>query len=245
MHWNNRHVVVNHQKSRYYKHHSNKRLSTSYQIKRWQHNPRHRKGVTYRTFNIQKKYRSHTPHVQQHKVLRAKQQHFINKNKHRTEHDRNKYTHSKSQNQSLKHKLQINRAVKIDKYPLQKNSLTKHEAYKNKYWQKTKNAKRAYNDKVKTTRPIKSAAKLHVNKHDKVKNNIKKDVYKQSNQIITHRGRAESSYVKAIKTPKRNYQHNQTSTNIKRVHKRSNTKVTHSRENRGSKTHKNRAKQHN
>ncbi|TWX73907.1 DUF3300 domain-containing protein [Colwellia sp. C1TZA3] len=255
MHWNNHHVVVNHHKSRYYKHHSNKKTSTSYQVKRWQHNPRHRKGVAYRTANIQKKYRSHTPSVQQHKALRVKQKHFVNKNKHRAEHAGNKYTHSRSkgqsqsQSQNLKHKLQVNRAVKIDKHPLEKNSLIKHKAYKNKHWQQSNSSKKTYNDKVKTTKSINSAAKLHANmnknSHDRVKNNIKKDNYKQSNQVITNRGHTKRSYVKAVKAPKRNDQHNQASTNVKRMHKRSNAKVTRSRKNSASRTRQNRAKQHN
>ncbi|SEK83413.1 Protein of unknown function [Colwellia chukchiensis] len=84
MHWSNRHVVVYHHKSRYYKHHSKKKRATSYQAKRWQHNPRHRKGVAYRNAHIQKKYAAHGAKVQQHRALRAKQKHI--KKAHLTHH---------------------------------------------------------------------------------------------------------------------------------------------------------------
>ncbi|WP_259364549.1 MULTISPECIES: DUF3300 domain-containing protein [unclassified Colwellia] len=242
VHWSNRHVVVNHHKSRYYKHHSNKKSSTSYQSKPWQHNPRHRKGVAYRTSNIQKKYRSHTPNVQKHKALRTKQKSFVNKNKRLTEHTGNKYTHSKNQNQSLKHKLQVNRALKIDKHPLKKNSLTQQKAYKNKPWQQTKGSKKPYNDKIETAKP---QVNMNRNRNNEVKKYIKKDSYSQNDQGITNRARTEKSYLKAVKKPKKTYQNHPTSTSEKSVHKRSNAKVTRSQKNRGSRTHQNRAKRHN
>jgi hypothetical protein len=246
VHWSNRHVVVRHHKSRYYKHHSKKKTSTSYQAKRWQHNPRHRKGVAYRTSNIQKKYRSPTPSVQQHKAVRAKQKHFVNKNKHITKHPSNKYTSSKSQ--SLKHKLQVNQAVKIDKHKVKKQALTKHEPYKNKNWQKTKDSTKSYNDKVKKAKSIKSAPKQHTNKHNAVKSSVKKDIYKQSNQVFTNRTGADKSYSKPVKAPKSTYQKSQSSKSTqsaKRVNNRSNAKATNNRKNNGSRTRQNREKQHN
>lgn len=118
VHWSNRHVVVHHHKSRYYKHHSKRKVSTSYQTKRWQHNPRHRKGVAYRTSNIQKKYRSHAPSVQKNKALRSKQKHIVNKHQ---------YTKniSNSKHRSFQQKLKVNRAVKIDSHPIRKNTQVK------------------------------------------------------------------------------------------------------------------------
>ncbi|MFT5636476.1 MAG: hypothetical protein ACI89T_001944 [Cognaticolwellia sp.] len=240
VHWSNRHVVVNHYKSRYYKHHSNKKASTSYQSKPWQHKPRHRKGVAYRTSNIQKKYRSHTSSVQKNKALRTKQKSFVNKNKHRTEHAGNEYTHSRNKSQNLKHNLQVNRVVKIDKHPLKKNSLTQQKAYRNKPWQQTKGSKKAYNDKIETTKPY-----VNMNRHDEVRNNINKSSYSQSDQVITNRDRTEKSYINAVKTPKKNHQNRPASASEKNVHKRSNTKVTRSQKNSGSRTHQNIAKRHN
>ncbi|UUO21829.1 DUF3300 domain-containing protein [Colwellia sp. M166] len=130
VHWSNHHVVVQHQSSRYYKHHSNKKVSTSYQAKRWQHNPRHRKGVAYRTSHIQKKYRSHTPSVQQHKMLRSKQKHFV---------DSHQYTkkNSSSKHQNLQYKLKVNRAVKIDNHQNKKKVLTKSMPYTDNKWRET------------------------------------------------------------------------------------------------------------
>jgi hypothetical protein len=231
VHWSNRHVVVNYHKSRYYKHHSNKKMSTSYEVKRWQHNPRHRKGVAYRTSSIQKKYHSHTPSVQKNEA-------FVNKKKRHTEHASNEYIHSK--NKSLKHKLHVNQALKIDQHPLKKNLLTKQEIYKNKRWQQTKGSKKSYHDKIKTAK-----AYVDMNWHDEVKNNIKKDSYSQSVQVITRRNRTEKSYVNAVKTPKKTYQNRQASASNKSVHKRSNDKVTRRQKNRVSRTHQNRATRHN
>jgi hypothetical protein len=242
MHWSNRHVVVHHHKSRYYKHHSNKKATTSYQTKRWQHNPRHRKGVAYRTSNIQKKYLSHTASVQKNKALRTKQKPFVNKNKRRTEHTGNEYMHSKNKNknQSLKHKLQVNRAIKIDKHALKKNSLTQQKSYRNKPWQQTKGSKKSYKDKIETAKPH-----VNMNRHNQVKKHIKKDSYSKNDQVITNRSRTEKSYLKALITPKKTYQNRQASASGKKVYKRSNAKVTRSQKNSGSRTDQNRAKRHN
>jgi hypothetical protein len=141
VHWNNHHVVVHHHKSRYYKHHSNKRVSTSYQSKKWQHNPRHRKGVTYRSTSIQKKYRSHTPSVQRNerirsKKLRSENMHLANKH----------YTKPASKlHKNVSHKLRINQAVKVNKHNKAKHTASKREPYKDSKWRKTKTQKPTYN----------------------------------------------------------------------------------------------------
>jgi len=238
VHWSNRHVVVHHHKSRYYKHHSNKKASTSYQAKRWQHNPRHRKGVAYRTSNIQKKYRSHTPRMQKNKAFRTIQKPFVNKNKHRTEHAGNEYIHSKDK--SLKHMLQVNRAIKIDKHPLKKNSLIRQKSYRNKPWQQTKGSKESYKDKIETAKPH-----VNRNRNNEVKKYIKKDSYSENNQGITNRARTKQSDLKALTTPKKTYQNRQASASEKSVYKRSNAKVTRSKKNSGRRTDQNRAKRHN
>ncbi|MBA6329345.1 DUF3300 domain-containing protein [Colwellia sp. MB02u-6] len=182
VHWSNRHVVVNHHKSRYYKHHSNKKVSTSYQVKRWHHNPRHRKGVAYRTSNIQKKYRSHTPSVQKNKVLRTKQRPFVNKNKLRTEHPSNEYIHSK--NKSLKHKLQVNRAVKINKNPLKKNIKKDSYSQRDQVITNRDRTKKSYINAVKT--PKKTYQKRPTSASDK-------SVHTRSNAKVTRRQKNSGS----------------------------------------------------
>tara|TARA_R110000737_G_scaffold176266_5_gene201361 strand:- start:1572 stop:3065 length:1494 start_codon:yes stop_codon:yes gene_type:complete len=248
VHWNNHHVVVHHHKSRYYKHHSNKKVSSSYQATRWQHNPRHRKGVAYRTSQIQKKYRSHTPSVQQHKVLRSKQKYGVHETKHETKHANRKYTDSKSQ--SLKHKLQVNRAVKIDQHKVKKSSLTKHEPYKSKKWRKNEQAPHVYSGNVKSAKTIKSPAKQYKNKPNLTKSYVKENNYKHSNKQNSHaytsKAQAEKSYTKADNAPSRSsYKKSQNSKSEKRVHKRSTAKVASHDKSRASSTHKSRAKQHN
>jgi hypothetical protein len=85
-HWSNHHVVVHHHNRRYQhsnhrRYHSPQRISTSYQAKRWQHNPYHRKGVSYRSDKITKKYRSIRPSYASSKISRAKQKLPYNSNK--------------------------------------------------------------------------------------------------------------------------------------------------------------------
>ena len=85
-HWTNNHVVVHHQTRKYQhsknrKYHSRQRISTSHQAKRWQHNPYHRKGVSYRSDKISKKYRSIRPSNSSSQISRAKQKLPYNSNK--------------------------------------------------------------------------------------------------------------------------------------------------------------------
>ena len=150
VHWHNRHVVVHHHKSRYYKHHSKKRVSTSYQGKKWQHNPRHRKGVAYRTANIQKKYRSHTPSVQRHKMAREEKVHFAQKSKYKVK--QNSTLHKR-----VKHKLKVNQAVKVDKHARVKSSLNKTPPYQDPKWRSAKANKSTYERN--STRKVKSPSR--------------------------------------------------------------------------------------
>ncbi|ARD45653.1 DUF3300 domain-containing protein [Colwellia sp. PAMC 21821] len=240
VHWSNRHVVVQHHKSRYYKKHSKKKVSTSYQSTRWQHNPRHRKGVAYRTSSTQKKYRSHTPSAEQHKALRANQKHFVNKNKHKAKHASNKYNSKKSQN--LKHKLQVNRAVKIDKHKVDKHSLTKQEPYKNKNWRQAKDSKKIDNNKIYTS------SKRYEQKHKEFRTSEKNVSHRQSTQVLTSRNNSEKSYSKPVKTQNSTVQKRHNSNRFKSensVRKHSNSKVTNRQQSSGSRTHQSRAKQHN
>lgn len=97
VHWHNRHVVVHHHKSRYYKRHSHQRVTRNYQSKKWQHKPRHRKGVAYRNSRIQKKYRRHTPSVDHYKNTRAKHVSLARKTKHHDTHINSRHSDSKRQ----------------------------------------------------------------------------------------------------------------------------------------------------
>ncbi|MFT5636424.1 MAG: hypothetical protein ACI89T_001889 [Cognaticolwellia sp.] len=250
VHWSNRHVVVHHHKSRYYKHHSNKKVSSSHQAQRWEHNPNHRKGVAYRTSNIQKKYRSHTPSQQQHKAVRAKQKHFVNKNKLTKKQKLSKYNSSKSQ--GLKNKLRVNQAVnidkhqvKIDKHKVNKQSLTKHEPYKDKNWQHAKDSRKTYNEKVKTTRSSKLLPTRPTNKHNAVKSKVSNDRHRQSKQVFSNQGVTERNHSKPVNTPKSTYKKSQSAKSVKRVNKRAETKVANRQKSSGSRTHQSRAKQHN
>lgn len=56
--WHRRHVVVtHHHKTRQYRSHH--RITRSHGVKRWQHNPTHRRGVAYRSEKVKTRYFSH------------------------------------------------------------------------------------------------------------------------------------------------------------------------------------------
>lgn len=230
--WHNRHVVVNHHKSRYYKRHSKKKTSTSYQSKRWEHNPRHRKGVAYRSANLQKKYRSHTPSVQQHKAVRENQKHLFNKNKHIIKQTNNKFSPKYNSNKSdnIRHKLQVNRAIKVEKSQLKKHVSVKHEPYKAKGFQQ-KNTHKQQLNKAKNTESAKSTNKYYGNKHQVTKNSDNQVNSRKTEQVISHRRSSEQNHSKPITTTKKSYQPRHSSKSEKSFSKRSSENGQKSRNN--------------
>lgn len=207
VHWHNHHVVVHHHKSRYYKHHSKKRVSTSYQGKKWQHNPRHRKGVAYRTDNIQQKYRSHTPSVQKHKIARSKQVHTAKQNKRAVK-------HSSAVHKNVKRQLKVNQAVKIDKHARTKNSINKTQPYQDPKWRNTKVQKPTYNQRNSEGANNRSKT-VYKNKQT---TKYVSTAHKQKNNSGYSKNQQQKHYVKNKPSQHRGYQHS---------NKRSVTKVTH------------------
>ena len=60
-HWHNRHVVVNHYNRPVY--HPRKKIVTSHSAKRWNHQPKHRRGVAYSNGRLKHKYYGSRPSV--------------------------------------------------------------------------------------------------------------------------------------------------------------------------------------
>ena len=60
-HWHNRHVVVNHYNRPGY--HPRKKIVTSHSAKRWNHQPKHRRGVAYSNGRLKHKYYGSRPSV--------------------------------------------------------------------------------------------------------------------------------------------------------------------------------------
>ena len=60
-HWHNRHVVVNHYSRAGY--HPRKKIVTSHRAKRWDHQPKHRRGVAYSSGRLKQKYYGSRPSV--------------------------------------------------------------------------------------------------------------------------------------------------------------------------------------
>jgi hypothetical protein len=90
-HWHNRHVVVvNSHRSHYYRGRS--QISTGGYAKRWVHQPKHRKGVAYRTKHTSQKYRSNRANVH-----KAREQRFLAKH--------NKTQPHVKQHSSVKHSM--------------------------------------------------------------------------------------------------------------------------------------------
>jgi hypothetical protein len=239
VHWHNRHVVVNHHKSRYYKRHSKKKVSTSYQAKRWQHNPRHRKGVAYRSTKLQKKYRSLTPSVQHHKAVRANQKHLFNKNKHITKQVNNKYKpeYNTGRSDKIKQKLQVNRAIKVDK----KNASIKHQPYAGKNWHKSKVDSKQVK-KVRKVESAKSSKKYYASKHQAVKSSHKQVKSRQSEKVISHRKSSEQNYAKPISTTKKSYQPRHSAKSERTISKRS---FENKQRSRNNSSHRSKSKREN
>ena len=245
VHWSNHHVVVHHHKSRYYKRHSNKKVSRSYQAQRWQHNPNRRRGVAYRTTHTQKKYRSHTPSVQQHKVVRAQQKHQLNNHK-----NFNKLSSHKQQD--LKHKLQVNRAVKIDKHRENINAHAKTKAVdnKNSKWRQNEKDNKRNARTVNNTNYRGDKTKQYVDKHNTAKERLNSDRHTQRNpepkdfknspSVIT-----EKNYSKNISSPKPDYKESRRATKTKRVDRRSKPKANSHKNTRSTRAQRGREKQHN
>jgi len=237
VHWNNRHVIVHHRKSRYYKHHSNKKVATNYQAQRWQHNPRRRKGVAYRTTNMQKKYRGHSLSVQQHKVLRSQQKHFV-------EHNVGATKNSSRKHQSLQQKLKVNKAVKINRHKVKKESHTKHQADKRAKWQQTNRVVKNQHHKVKTTKALTPAAKPYANKQNLAKSYQQKGQRYRA-QVNTNNKVVKQTQPKPVQVTKNTYKKSESSKVERRTNKASNVKGSHHRKRHSSKTQQRRAKQHN
>ena len=235
VHWNNRHVVVHHHKSRYYKHHGKKKRSTSYQAKRWQHNPRHRKGVAYRSSQIQKKYRSHTPSVQKHRTVRAQQKQYVNKNKHVAKHSSRKH-------ENLKQKMQENRAVKVDKHQIRKDARAKTTPYKDPKWRNNKVAPHVDKRRVKSVKP---SPKQYIDKPRVRKETVRKTTVQKHKQTVTHHKQSAKSHRKPVNAQKSTYQKSKSTKSVKREHKRSHAKASSSRKSHGARTQYSRAKKHN
>ena len=76
-HWHNRHIVVfnHHKHARYsYRHH---RKVINHRVKRWHHNPVHRRGVAYRTAHVKQKFHSNRPSKVNSTRVRAREQQLI------------------------------------------------------------------------------------------------------------------------------------------------------------------------
>lgn len=60
-HWHKRHVIVNHYNRTAYQ--SRQKIVTSHQAKRWDHQPKHRRGVAYSSGRLKQKYYRSSPNI--------------------------------------------------------------------------------------------------------------------------------------------------------------------------------------
>jgi len=154
-HWSNHHVVVHHNNRRSYysterKYHSNRRISTSSQAKRWSHNPHHRKGVAYRSKRISHKYHSDRPSVSYNKYARAQ-------HRNRVVNSAGKYGKIKYSTDKYK---RVNERIKVDKAINHRKIAKTHKTYSTKHVTRQKaklNSKPV--DKQRSTHKIASAKK--------------------------------------------------------------------------------------
>lgn len=76
-HWHNRHVVVFSDYKRSRDNYRHRRIVNNRHVKRWHHNPVHRRGVAYRSEHIKNKYRSNRPSINQSQRVRANEQQLL------------------------------------------------------------------------------------------------------------------------------------------------------------------------
>ena len=106
IHWHNRYVEVRRYKR--YKKHSHVRRSTSYESRKWRHDPIHRKGVSYRSKQLKNRYAKH--HVSENRATKSKrfQPHkSVVINKHNTKNYTQNKIKKNSKNNMVRHKSVI------------------------------------------------------------------------------------------------------------------------------------------
>lgn len=217
-HWNAHHVVVHHHNHRNYYHnpyryHNRHRVTTSYQGKRWQHNPHHRKGVSYRSENIRKKYRSVRP-IKAHTRI-AKVNHQINKYGHKPAVQNfrsDKYRRVNEvikANKSIKYK-QSQQKLKNSRGSVQKPQLPVIKApYADKKWQQQK--PRVIQQKTSVIKKRKVEVKTAPNRQIKANNNREK----LSRVNTVPQPTQYKSYSTKQKTAVKSYAHNKSSSKIR------------------------------
>ena len=120
-HWHNRHVVVinsshAHKSYRRYYHQRPRRLVASGgYAKRWEHQPKHRKGVAYRTKNIRHKY--HSNRVSVHTTNKKRHTAYLNNNQpnkaqHRVQHALSAKKHATSKKELTRGEVNSRAATK-------------------------------------------------------------------------------------------------------------------------------------
>ncbi|GLX80030.1 hypothetical protein tinsulaeT_33700 [Thalassotalea insulae] len=107
-HWHNHHVVRHHHKKRYY--HSNRRIATSHHAKRWHHEPKHRRGIAYRSNKVKHRYVSHHPSKTQTSIERQR----INAKPAAKHYRANNARSASNKHDKVKQKLTLNRAIKVN-----------------------------------------------------------------------------------------------------------------------------------
>ena len=181
-HWHKRHVVVfhNHHKARYnYRYH---RKVISHRVKRWHHNPSHRRGVAYRTATVKHKYRSNRPAVIHSKRVRHQEKQLI-------------------ASRQVSSRTQVHKSTRIHKQPAQAHKVkqTRHENIKGKLSNNTHQAK--FGKTTKLSR--------QVSQRDIVKSNGKSYSHKQQRSVpkVNNSKRVNSTkqYNATKSSPNRSY----------------------------------------
>ncbi len=113
-HWHNHHVVRHYGEPRHY--HTNRRIATSHEAKRWHHNPAHRRGVAYRNNEMKHRYTSSRPSVSHSRSERKQYQNAVlvtGKGHQAKKHDDRDKPFVSTKHQQLNERLKTNRAIKL------------------------------------------------------------------------------------------------------------------------------------
>lgn len=205
-HWHNRHVVVNHYNRHGY--HPRKKIVTSHQAKRWNHQPKHRRGVAYSNGRLKQKYYGARPSVRSTNTYKSNvYNRKIHKNK-AIHH--NKAVQSTSVQRNKQSKQHNKRVVVKSNHKAKQHTATK---YQGKHQVKSQQRKVQDNSRKTKAYVAKKKVKQNVHQSSKKSYSPSKQVSHQQvkHQQVKHR-QVKSQQVKRNQPTRKSSRHSATST---------------------------------
>lgn len=184
-HWHNRHVVVNHYNRLGY--HPRKKIVSSHSAKRWNHQPKHRRGVAYSNGRLKHKYYGYRPNVRSTNTYKN----TVHRNKTHSgnAHKSRVYKSNSHKNKAIKHNKVV-RNANINNSKIRNSNARNSKALKSNY--KSSNV-RNNNQGKHYTKTVAANNSRKVKQHNPNKYQAK---YQASNQIKNQQAYKQVKYKK-------------------------------------------------